>query len=206
MKNLIPYEFGVTGHWHSAFDPKASRQKRVRKLLRQDSAALVTDICQHYIAHFIPNPVENEALYWIISCYPSTDKSLVRVSIWFPEVFNISAAKNYFGYGDRLQCMVFLHRDFVDLELKEQLKEKIPGLRFIGAYKFRTGIDRQLAVFLPLESYFEFVSDERIYEAARVHNYELSLKGKTPFKRGHNYEFVRYLYGDSSYVEDLELD
>lgn len=201
VKNLLPYEFGITGHWHSAFDLNASRLKRLRKLTQQEESEEVLKVCQHYISHFIPTPVENEAKYWIISCFPSTDKSWVRVSIWFPEVFNISASRNYFGNDDRLQVMIFVHREFLDADLKEEMQRKIRGLRWVPYYRFQTGIDAQLGVFLPLSSYFDFVKDERIYESIRAHNYELSSKGKTPFKRGHSFEFVRYLFGDESYLE-----
>lgn len=199
MKAFIPYEFGINGNWNSAFDPKPSHTKRLRKLLKLEEADLILKICKHYISNFIPDAVKNEDTYWIISCYPSTDKSPVRVSIWFPEVFNISS--NYVRYSDELHCMVFVHSDYMGTDVRRELEEKVPGLLFYPGYRFVTGIKEQLAVFMPLNSYFDFVKDERVYEAVRAHNYELTLKGRTPFKRGHNHEFVRYLFGDESWLE-----
>lgn len=163
-----------------------------------EESGLIFDICRHYISHFIPDAVRNENEYWIISCFPSTDGSPVRVSIWFPEVFNIS--RHYVRFSNDFYCMVFLHSDYMDAVIKAELEEKIEGLIF-SAYRFRTGIKEQLATFMPLNSYFEFLKDERVYESIRAHNYELTLKGRTPFKKGHNYEFVRTLFGDKKFLD-----
>lgn len=194
-KTFIPYEFGLSGAPPKFFDVKEKNGKRLEKLLKLDQAPLITKICKHYISNFIPLPIEHENEYWIISCYPSTDNSPARVSIWFPEVFNIAPARQYYGYTDMLQCMVFVHSDFIDQKARKELEKKVKGLHFRPGYRFITGIDEQLAAFMPLDSYFDFVEDERVYEGARAHNYELTLKGRTPFKKGHNYEFVRYLLG-----------
>lgn len=196
MKHFIPYQFGISTTSLKPFDVKEKNAKRLEKLLQLKEAPLISKICKHYISHFIPNPVENENEYWIISCYPSTDRSPVRISIWFPEVFNIAPKNHYFGYGDELQCMVFVHRDYLDEKAKREILKKTPGLFFQPGYRFVTGIDEQLAAFMPLHSYSGFVEDERIYESVRAHNYELSLKGRTPFKKGHNYAFVRYLLNE----------
>lgn len=193
MKKQIPYQFGFTNQPLKFFDPKEKNQKRLEKLLKLKESPLILRICRHYISHFIPDPVQNENEYWIISCFPSTDHSPVRVSIWFPEVFNISSARQYFGYLDRWQCMVFAHADYLDKAIKTELEEEIEGLHFRPGYRFVTGINQQLAAFMPLESYFKFVANETIYESIRAHNYELTLKGRSPFKKGHNYEFVRHL-------------
>lgn len=193
MKNHIPYQFGLTTTPLRPFDLKENNAKRLKKLLSLPEASLIAEVCRHYICNFIPSPVENENEYWIISCYPSTDRSPVRVSIWFPEVFNITPAARYFGYGEHLQCMVFVHRDYIDEKTSRGIKRKTKGLFFQPGYRFVTGIDEQLAAFMPLKSYFSFVEDERIFESIRAHNYELTLKGRTPFKKGHNYAFVRYL-------------
>lgn len=196
MKHFVPYQFGVSSTPLKPFDMKENNAKRLEKLLQLKEAPLITQICKHYISHFIPNPIENENEYWIISCYPSTDRSPVRVSIWFPEVFNIAPKNHYFGYGEDLQCMVFVHSDYLDGKTKKEVLKRNPGLFFQPGYRFITGIDEQLAAFMPLHSYSGFVNDERIYESIRAHNYALSLKGRTPFKKGHNYAFVRYLLNE----------
>lgn len=193
MKKQIPYEFGFPNQPLKLFDPKEKNRKRLEKLLKLEQSDLIIKICRHYINHFIPDPINNEDEYWIMSCFPSTDNSPVRVSIWFPEVFNISSAQQYFGYGNALQCMVFVHTDYLDKGIMRDLESKLKGLHFRPGYRFVTGIDKQLAAFMPLGDYFAFVEDECIYEAIRAHNYELTLKGRTPFKKGHNFEFVRYL-------------
>src|SRR5690606_26686750 len=115
--------------------------------------------------------------------------------IWFPEVFNIHRGNQYFGRSEELRCLVFTHADYIDSAVKREVKQKVKGLQFNSGYRFRTGIEGQLAVILPITSYFSFVQDERIFESVRAHNYELTLKGRTPFKKGHNYAFVRYLLG-----------
>ncbi len=195
MKSPLPYEFGTSGPWSTAYDSKPGHLSRLNRLTGLDEATIIKKICRHYIANFIPSPVENEDIYWIISCFPSTDRSPIRISIWFPEVFNITPAHKYFGRGEKLQCMVFVHDAFLDDHAKKILTQSVKGLFFVPAYRFRTGIPEQLAAFMPLDSYFDFVADEAIYEGIRTHNYELSLKGRTPFKKGHNYELVRYLFG-----------
>lgn len=197
LKQFIPYQFGISNQPMKPFDVREKNAKRLERLLRLEKAPLITKICKHYISNFIPSPVQNENEYWIISCYPSTDLSPVRVSIWFPEVFNITTAGHYFGRGEQLQCMVFVHRDYFDDKTTREIKGKTPGLFFQPGYRFITGIDEQLAAFMPLESYFTFVSNEQVFESVRAHNYELTLKGRSPFKKGHNYSFVRYLLGQS---------
>lgn len=201
MKEPIPYEFGVTGHWREDFDIKASHIKRLKKLYALEESDLITKVCKHYISHFIPNPVTEERRYWIITCFPSTDKSPIRISIWFPEVFNIHQSGHYYNYSGELSCMIFVHTDYFDTPFKQHLKEEIPGLHFSTGYRFRTGIEKQLAVFMPLSSYFDFIKNDVVYESIRVHNYELTLKGKSPF-RGHNYALVRTLFGALSFLED----
>lgn len=193
MKHHIPYQFGMSNQPFKPFDADEKKRKRLEKLLKLNEAPLITKICKHYLSNFIPDMIENENEYWIISCFPSTDHSPVRVSIWFPEVFNISPANHYFGNTDKLQCMVFTHTDYLDGTTKREMMRKTRGLFFQPGYRFTTGINEQLAAFMPLTSYFSFVEDERIFESIRAHNYELTLKGRTPFKKGHNYEFVRYL-------------
>ncbi|MCO5287210.1 MAG: hypothetical protein M9898_12430 [Chitinophagaceae bacterium] len=193
MKNNIPYRFGLTSEPLKLFDPKEKNNRRLEKLLKLKEASLITKICRHYITNFIPDPIANENEYWIISCYPSTDNSPVRISIWFPEVFNITIARHYFGAGNGLQCMVFVHREFWDSKAIHDAEKRVEGLFFHPGYRFVTGIREQLAAFMPLNSYSKFVEDEQTYESIRAHNYELTLKGRTPFKKGHNYEFVRYL-------------
>lgn len=193
MKHPIPFQFGFTSKALRPFDIDEKKARRLEKLLKLKEAGSISKICKHYISNFIPVPAENENIYWIISCYPSTDHSPVRVSIWFPEVFNITPANRYFGYGENLQCMVFVHRDYLDDKTTRRIRQKIPGLFFQPGYRFITGLDEQLAAFMPLKSYFSFVADENIFESIRAHNYELTLKGRTPFKKGHNYSFVRYL-------------
>lgn len=89
--------------------------------------------------------------------------------------------------------MVFVHSDYLDEQAKAAIIRQTDGLTFQPGYRFATGIDGQLAAFMPLESYFYFVKDERVFEGIRAHNYELTLKGRTPFKKGHNYGFVRLL-------------
>ncbi|SRR5699024_11105531 len=200
-RNLIPYRFGMTGKWRSDFDPKESHVKRIMKVLQLEENELICKVCRHYIINFIPNPVAQEDLYWIMSCFPSTDNSPVRVSIWFPEVFNIHAGGYYYSSNDELGCLVFAHEDYFDNSYKQQLRDVVRGLRFAPGYRFQTGIRSQLAVFMPLTSYFDFVENEIVYESIRVHNYELTRKGKSPF-RGHNYEFVRFLFGDDSYLKE----
>lgn len=195
MKKQIPYQFGLSSGPLKPFDGKERNGRRLEKLLKLDDADLIIKICRHYIENFIPDAITNEDEYWIISCFPSTDNSPVRISIWFPEVFNIAHSERYFGYSSGLQCMVFVHSDFVNDDLKHRLESRVKGLHFNARYRFITGIPEQLAAFMPLQSYFDFVSDEAIYESIRAHNYELTLKGKSPFKKGHNYEFVRYLLG-----------
>ncbi len=197
MKKQIPYQFGFTNEPLKLFDPRENNQKRLQKLLKLKESDLIIEICRHYISHFIPDPIQNENEYWIISCFPSTDHSPVRVSIWFPEVFNISPARQYFGHTDQWQCMVFVHTDYLDKALETDLESRIEGLHFRPGYRFVTGIRQQLAAFMPLKSYFKFVENEIIYESVRAHNYELTLKGRSPFKKGHNYEFVRYLMDES---------
>lgn len=194
MKHLVPYQFGFFKTQLRPFDIDEKKARRLEKLLSLKDAGLITGVCKHYISNFIPDPAENENVYWIISCYPATDRSPVRISIWFPEVFNITPANRYFGYGENLQCMVFVHRDYLDDKVTRNIKRKVPGLFFQPGYRFVTGLDAQLAAFMPLNSYFSFVSDENIFESIRAHNYELTLKGRTPFKKGHNYSFVRYLF------------
>ncbi len=195
MPHHIPYQFGLSYHPLRPFDLNERNTKRLEKLLKLNEATLITKICKHYICNFIPDLLENEDEYWIISCYPSTDHSPVRVSIWFPEVFNIAPANHYFGQTEKLQCMVFVHADYLDIASEKKMENKIKGLHFQHSYRFRTGIAGQSAAFMPLESYFLFVKDECIFESIRAHNYELTLKGRSPFKKGHNYEFVRYLLG-----------
>lgn len=194
MKRQIPYEFGVTGTPFKPYDVNAKKAKRLEKLLQMDDADLIVKVCKHYINHFIPCPIENENEYWIISCFPATDNTPVRVSIWFPEVFNIHQPRHYYNYGDELNCMVFLHSDFLDESIMENVKQNVRGLTFRPGYRFVTGIPKQMAAFMPLSSYFDFVRDDTIYEGIRTHNYELTLKGRSPFKKGHNYGFVRYLF------------
>jgi len=193
MKHFVPYQFGISGQPLKLFDIKEKNTRRLEKLIKLKEAPLISRICKHYISNFIPNPVENEDEYWIISCYPSTDNSPVRVSIWFPEVFNITEAHRYFGFGNSLQCMVFVHSDYFDEKSVRKIQRMTPGLFFVPTYRFVTGIAGQLAAFMPLDSYFTFVKDEQVFESIRAHNYELTLKGRTPFKKGHNFEFVRYL-------------
>lgn len=195
MKKEIPYRFGLTNQPFSPFDPKEKNEKRLGKLLALKEADLIVGVCRHYISNFVPEPIENENIYWIISCFPSTDRAPVRLSIWFPEVFNITPGRKYFGHTDELQCMVFVHNEFWDSKAKRRAEKKIGGLFFHPGYRFVTGIAQQLAVFMPLEAYFRFVEDEQAFESIRAHNYELTLKGKSPFRKGHNYEFVRYLFG-----------
>ncbi|KXK40795.1 MAG: hypothetical protein J5I52_01595 [Saprospiraceae bacterium] len=194
MKSFIPYEFGVTEVWATALDIKPNNIKRLHRLLKNQDADLITKVSKHYIEHFIPLPVQHENLYWIISCFPSTDNALIRISIWFPEVFNITQASLYYGYGQDLQCMVFMHADYFTATLKEEMDRQSPGVFYVPEYRFSTGIKEQLAVFMPLSSYLSFVSNDTVYEAICAHNYELTQKGKTPFKKGHNYELVRYLF------------
>lgn len=193
MKHHIPYLFGVSGSPCKAFDPDEKKAARLERLLKLKDADLIIPICKHYISHFIPSPLENEDEYWIMSCFPSTDHSPVRVSIWFPEVFNIHRADQYFGRTEELSCLIFTQADYIDDLTKQQAARRTKGLRFIPHYRFRTGIESQLAAVLPIGSYFSFVEDERIFESIRAHNYELTLKGRTPFKKGHNYSLVRYL-------------
>jgi hypothetical protein len=193
MKHYIPYQFGISGQPLKPFDGDEKKAKKLEKLLNLKTADLMVRICKHYVSNFIPLPVENENEYWIISCFPSTDNSPVRVSIWFPEVFNIHVASHYFGHTEKLWCMVFTHSEYLDKQSKAAIMRKTNGLEFHPEYRFRTGIDGQIAAFMPLESYFTFVKDERIFEGIRAHNYELTLKGRTPFKKGHNYGFVRFL-------------
>ena len=193
MKQYIPYQFGISGQHFKPFDGDEKKAKKLEKLLKLKEADLILRICTHYISNFIPLPIENEDEYWIISCFPSTDNSPVRVSIWFPEVFNIHAANHYFGRGEELWCMVFTHTEYLDEQSKAEIMHHTNCLEFHPEYRFRTGIAGQLAAFMPLESYFTFVKDERIFEGIRAHNYELTLKGRTPFKKGHNYGFVRFL-------------
>lgn len=193
MKPIIPYQFGITNLPLKLFDFKEQNARRLERLLKLKDADLIIRICQHYISSFIPTPVENEDEYWIISCFPSTDQCPVRISIWFPEVFNISDAENYGHFARGLQCMIFVHSDFLDTHVIKDAQKKIKGIKFLPGFRYRTGIDQQLAVFLPIKSYFKFVEDERIFEGIRTHNYELTLKGRSPFKKGHNYELVRYL-------------
>lgn len=195
MKRHIPYQFGISNHPLKPFDIDEKKAKRLGKLLKMKDADLIVKICRHYISSFIPNPIESENEYWIISCFPSTDNSPVRVSIWFPEVFNIHQGNHYFSHDEQLHCMVFVHTDYLDDSIKAGLEDKVKGLQFVPGYYFPTGIDKQLAAFLPISSYFSFVQDEVVFESIRAHNYELTLKGRTPFKRGHNYGFVRYLFG-----------
>lgn len=195
-QKIIPYQFGLTGqHLRNDFEVSESKGKRLAKLLKMEEADLIIGVCKHYLCNFIPDLVENENRYWIISCFPSTDNSPVRVSIWFPEVFNIHFGGHYFSHGDELQCMVFVHRDYIDSKIKKTVEKSVKGLRFVPGYRFVTGIEDQLAVFMPLSSYFSFVENGTIFESVRTHNYELTMKGKTPFKKGHNYAFVRYLLG-----------
>ena len=203
MKYQLPYDFGVKGLWSEYYEPKGSHIKRIQKLLKLPEKDLILAVCKHYIQHFIPSPIQNEEKYWIISCFPSTDCSPVRVSIWFPEVFNIHLAGDYYSHGEGLHCMIFVHTDYWDDTLKKQISGLFPKLYFAPSYRFVTGIDQQLAIFMPLDSYFDFVSHEVVYESIRVHNYELSLKGKTPFKKGHNPEFVRYIFGDVSVLDEI---
>ncbi|TAM93260.1 MAG: hypothetical protein EPN39_20455 [Chitinophagaceae bacterium] len=193
MKQPIPYQFGISNQPLKPFDVNEQKARRLEKLLKMKGADLIVKICKHYICNFIPNPVENENEYWIISCFPSTDHSPVRVSIWFPEVFNIHLPHHYYNYTQNLRCMVFVHRDYLDSNSIRELEHKIKGLQFHPEYRFQTGISEQLAAFLPITSYFSFIEDERIFESIRAHNYELTLKGRTPFKKGHNYALVRYL-------------
>lgn len=200
-RNLVSYKFGVTGKWRSDFDFRESHVKRIRKLTELKECDLICKVCRHYIINFIPDPISNEDVYWIMSCYPSTDRSPVRISIWFPEVFNIHEGGHYYHSGNELGCMVFVHEDYYDNPFKQHLRDEVRGLRFAPGYRFQTGILQQLAVFIPLTSYFDFVTDEIVHESIRVHNYELTVKGKSPF-RGHNYEFVRYLFGDDSCLEE----
>ncbi|MBN9352320.1 MAG: hypothetical protein J0H55_16700 [Chitinophagaceae bacterium] len=195
MKQPVPYKFGISARQLKTFDADEKKAKRLEKLLKLKEAKLISKICKHYITNFIPCLLENENEYWIISCYPSTDQSPVRISIWFPEVFNITPANRYFGYTEQLQCMVFVHSEYLDAAAKQDVLHKTKGLFFQPGYRFVTGIHEQLAAFMPIESYFSFVKNEIIYESIRAHNYELTLKGRTPFKKGHNYGFVRYLLG-----------
>ncbi|MCC7401423.1 MAG: hypothetical protein IT214_08055 [Chitinophagaceae bacterium] len=194
MKSPVSYQFGVNNRSFNPFDLNEKNAKRLERLLKMKDAELITMICKHYISNFIPDPVKNENEYWIISCFPSTDHSPVRVSIWFPEVFNITPARSYFGHTDDLQCMVFVHKDYFNAAALHKAERKVKGLHFRPGYRFVTGIDKQLAAFMPLRSYFSFAEKENIFESIRTHNYELTLKGRTPFKKGHNYEFVRYLF------------
>ncbi len=196
MKQRIPYEFGIKRVWHSAYDTNPTHIKRLKKLSALKDAPLIREVCKHYISNFIPHPVQNEGIYWIMSCFPSTDNSPVRISIWFPEVFNIHASGSFYGYTEDIRCMIFLHKDFLNEEIKSELVQQNEGLTFQPFYRFRTGIAQQLCVFIPLKSYFAFVENETVYESIRTHNYELSQKGRTPFKRGHNYEFVRSIFGE----------
>lgn len=192
-KRQIPYEFGFSSQPLKHFDVKEKNEKRLQKLMKLPEAHLIARICRHYLQSFIPAPIENENEYWIISCFPSTDNAPVRISIWFPEVFNIAPARSYFGYHSGLQCMVFLHADFIDDALTLAVESKVNGIHFNSGYRFTTGISQQLAAFMPLQSYFDFIADPTIYESIRAHNFELMQKGRSPFKKGHNYEFVRYL-------------
>lgn len=200
MKEPIPYEFGITGRWREDFDVKASHVKRLKKLYTLEDSDLIIRVCKHYISHFIPNPVAEERRYWIITCFPSTDKSPIRISIWFPEVFNIHQSGHYYNYNKGLYCMVFVHDDYFDTSFKQYLKTKISGLHFSIGYRFKTGIKHQLAVFMPLSSYFDFINNDVVYQSIRAHNYELTLKGKSPF-RGHNYALVRTLFDNTSPLE-----
>lgn len=193
MKQPIPYQFGISNQPLKLFDVNEQKARRLEKLLKLKEADLIVKICRHYICHFIPDPIENENEYWIMSCFPSTDHSPVRVSIWFPEVFNIHQGNHYFAQTENLQCLVFLHIDYLDNQTIREIKYKTKGLHFHSEYRFQTGINEQLAAFLPIKSYFSFIDDERIFESIRAHNYELMLKGRTPFKKGHNFSFVRYL-------------
>ncbi|HEY5393175.1 MAG TPA: hypothetical protein VIJ57_13715 [Hanamia sp.] len=89
--------------------------------------------------------------------------------------------------------MVFTHSEYLDKQSKAEIMRQTPGLEFHSEYRFPTGIDGQIAAFVPLDSYFIFVKDERIFEGISAHNYELTLKGRSAFKKGHNYDFVRFL-------------
>ncbi len=193
MKQFIPYQFGFSSKPWKPFDEDEKKIKKLEKLLKLGTIDKIAAICKHYISNFIPSPIENENKYWIISCYPSTDNSPVRVSIWFPEVFNIHTPGHYYNHSDQLRCMVFVHSGFLIKKSKTEISGRIQGIEFRPGYRFVTGIEEQLAVFMPIDSYFSFVNNENIYEAIRAHNYELTLKGKTPFKKGHNFSFVRYL-------------
>lgn len=193
MKQPIPYQFGISNQSLKPFDVNEQKAMRLEKLLKLKEANLIVKICKHYTCNFIPDPVENENEYWIISCFPSTDHSPVRISIWFPEVFNIHLPGHYYNRSEKMYCMIFTHSDYLDSRTIREFEHKIKGLRFHPEYKFMTGIDGQLAAFMLITSYFPFVADEGIFESIRAHNYELTLKGRTPFKKGHNYAFVRYL-------------
>lgn len=199
MKQPIRYQFGLTGQpLRDGFELSESKGKRLARLLKMKEADLIVKVCRHYICNFIPDPVENENKYWIISCFPSTDDSPVRVSIWFPEVFNIHFGGRYYSRGKELQCMVFVHRDYIDKKVEKDIQKRTKGFQFVPGYRFVTGIEQQLAAFMPLKSYFSFADNETVFESIRAHNYELTRKGKTPFKKGHNYAFVRYLLGQGN--------
>lgn len=189
----IPFQFGLSNNYLKEFEFNQTQADRVNKLMNLKDSKLIIDICRHYIQNFIPSPLENEDEYWVCSCFPGNKSNIpVRINIYWHEVFRVYVPDDSVKQNPNLYVMMFTHKDYLPAKIVNQIESKISGVVFDYEFGYPTGLDAQLAVFLPIESYFKFIENENVYQSIRQYNYELSCKGRRAHK-GHNYEFIRHL-------------
>ena len=116
----------------------------------------------------------------------------MRFNIFWHEVLNIHKAEEFDSISEKWAVMIFIDSRYIDNTIERKLERQIPKLKFDKDFRYARGLESQLAVKLPVSSYFDLVSDEHIFEGIRQYNFQLSCKGKIVHK-GHNYELVRTL-------------
>ena len=186
------YQFGLSSSRLKDYDFNENHSDRLKELLDLEGAQSIITIAQHYIQNFIPSPIENEDEYWMCSCYPGDHNIPIRFNINWHEVLSIRESDDSNESNPKWELSIFTHKDYLSSEIIEGLKENIPGLEFDVNYRYKKGLPSQLAAIIPIESYFNFISDENVYESIRQYNYQLSCKGRR-VHNGHNYELVRLL-------------
>lgn len=184
------YQFGPGSGQLKQYDLNEDHLEKVTKLSKIAGAPQIMAVARHYLLNFIPTPFEHENIYWMATCFPSTDKSAIRFTIYWHEVLNIHMSNETVGKSNSWNVMVFIDNNFIDNSIKSDLEKRIPALRFDKDFRYNKGLKSQLAVRVPLTSYFDLVADEHIYESIRQYNFQLSCKGKTVHK-SHNYDLVR---------------
>lgn len=207
MNYELPFESLNT----ERFEYPDLRRKYSKKFQKLKGHSLFEDCCeilQSYVYYTIPYPRKTEYSFWSCSCFPATDKALVRVNIFWQETLNIfeetySYIEDGIQKSDKgLTISIWLSKEkLLEHYSKDQLFEKYRTIDF-GNVVYETGGQDQQQILISDVEFLEFLYDRPISDAIKHFNLQLLRKGGCIFSRYHCFDLADEAVRTDNLIEE----